>query len=69
MREITKKYSVTVWWSDENDGFIAQCDEMPGCYSRGKIRGSAVARVYKHIEEYIKNAKELGLEPPEPSRK
>jgi predicted RNase H-like HicB family nuclease len=64
-----KRYAVTVWWSDENDGFIAQCEEMPGLYSRGKIRGSAVHRVYDQIEEYIKHAKMVECDPPPPIRK
>jgi predicted RNase H-like HicB family nuclease len=60
------KYEVIIYWSKEDQAFVAEVPELPGCMSDGKTYAEAVANVEVIIQEWIETAKELGREIPEP---
>lgn len=60
------RYEVIIYWSDEDDAFIAEVPELPGCASDGQSYEQALANVQIIIEEWIETAKELGRAIPEP---
>ena len=60
------KYEVIIYWSKEDQAFIAEVPELPGCMSDGKTYTEAIANVEVIIQEWIETAKELGREIPEP---
>lgn len=60
------RYEVIIYWSDEDEGFIAEVPELPGCAADGKTYQQALANVQVIIEEWIETAKELGRSIPEP---
>ncbi|MFN2482274.1 MAG: type II toxin-antitoxin system HicB family antitoxin, partial [Pyrinomonadaceae bacterium] len=60
------KYEIIIYWSDEDQAFIAEVPELPGCMADGATYSEAVAHVGVIIDEWIETANELGREIPEP---
>jgi predicted RNase H-like HicB family nuclease len=60
------KYEVIIYWSQEDDAFIAEIPELPGCAADGKTYREALANVEVVIREWIETAKELGRPIPAP---
>ena len=60
------KYEIILYWSDENDSFIAEVPELPGCAADGATRQEALANVEVVIAEWLDTARELGRPIPEP---
>ena len=60
------KYEVIIYWSQEDEAFLAEVPELPGCMADGSSYAEAVANVEVIIQEWIETAKELGREIPEP---
>lgn len=59
-------YSVTVHWSNEDDAYLAEVPELPGCLSDGRTRAEAVTNLEDAIVAWIQTATKLGFEIPEP---
>lgn len=62
------KYEIILYWSKEDDAFIAEVPELPGCASDGKTYKEALSNVEVTIQEWIETAKELGRPIPAPRR-
>ncbi len=60
------KYEVIIYWSDEDQAFIAEVPELPGCAADGATHQEALANVEIVIQEWIETATELGRPIPEP---
>ena len=60
------KYEVIIYWSAEDDAFIAEVPELPGCAADGPTRQVALKNVDVAIKEWIETAKELGRPIPKP---
>lgn len=60
------KYEMIIYWSDEDNSFIAEIPELPGCMADGKTYQEAVANAETIIQEWIETAKDLGRPIPEP---
>ena len=60
------RYEVIIYWSSEDDAFIAEVPELPGCAADGPTYESALANVRLVIDEWIETARELGRTIPEP---
>lgn len=60
------RYEVILYWSDEDQAFIAEVPELPGCAADGATYAEAVANVEVVIREWIETARELGRPVPEP---
>ncbi|MDF0667210.1 MAG: type II toxin-antitoxin system HicB family antitoxin [Nitrospira sp.] len=60
------KYEVIIYWSSEDQVFIAEVPELPGCAADGATYQEALANVEVVIQEWIETAKELGRPIPEP---
>ncbi len=60
------KYEIIIYWSKEDDAFIAEVPELPGCMADGATYAEAVANAETIIDEWIETAKSLGREIPEP---
>ena len=57
---------VIIYWSKEDDAFIVEVPELPGCMADGKTYEEAIKNALVVIREWIETAKELGREIPEP---
>jgi predicted RNase H-like HicB family nuclease len=60
------KYEVIIYWSDEDEAFIAEVPELPGCAADGATRQAALRNADLVIKEWIQTAQELGRPIPEP---
>jgi predicted RNase H-like HicB family nuclease len=60
------RYELIIYWSDEDQAFIAEVPELPGCAADGATYQEAVANVELIINEWIETANELGRPIPEP---
>lgn len=60
------KYEVIIYWSKDDQAFIAEVPELPGCAADGTTYQEALANVETVIQEWIETAKDLGRLIPEP---
>jgi predicted RNase H-like HicB family nuclease len=60
------KYEIILYWSSEDDAFIAEAPELAGCAADGATRQEALANVEVIIAEWLETARELGRSIPEP---
>ena len=63
---IDPRYEMIIYWSDEDDAFVAEVPELPGCAADGTTYEEAVANAKVIIMEWIETARELGRPIPEP---
>ena len=63
------KYEVIVYWSNEDDCFISEMPELPGCMSDGKTYEEAITNIAQVAKMWIEVATEEGREIPEPKGK
>lgn len=60
------KYEVIIYWSSEDNAFIAEVPELPGCASDGKTYQQALKNIEIIVEEWVETARKLGREIPVP---
>jgi predicted RNase H-like HicB family nuclease len=61
------KYQILIYWSDEDQAFIAEVPELPGCLAYGSTPATALANVYGAIQLWIDTAKVAGDPIPTPA--
>jgi predicted RNase H-like HicB family nuclease len=60
------KYEVIIYWSNEDQVFIAEVPELPGCMAHGSTQEAALANANEAIQLWIDTAREFGGPVPEP---
>jgi predicted RNase H-like HicB family nuclease len=60
------KYEVIVYWSEEDEAFIAEVPELLGCAADGASYAEAIVNVEVVIGEWIETAQALGRPIPQP---
>jgi predicted RNase H-like HicB family nuclease len=60
------KYEIIIYWSNEDQVFIAEVPELPGCMAHGNTPESALASAKEAIQLWIDTAREFGDPIPEP---
>ena len=60
------KYEIIIYWSKDDESFIAEVPELAGCSSDGKTHKEALSNVEVVINEWIETDKELNRPIPEP---
>ena len=60
------KYEIIIYWSDDDQAFIAEVPELPGCMADGATYHQAPSNAEVIIREWIETAKELGRQIPDP---
>ena len=63
---MTHKYEIIMYWSPEDDAFIAEVPELPGCVADGPTYEEALNEVQVVMDIWVETAKELGRPIPEP---
>lgn len=51
---------IILYWSEEDQAFIAEVRELPGCAADGETYQEALQNVEIIMQEWIETAKELG---------
>lgn len=60
------RYEIILYWSKEDQAFLAEVPELPGCAADGATYQEALANAEVIISEWIETARELGRPIPEP---
>ncbi len=60
------RYEIVIYWSSEDDAFVAEVPELPGCMADGKTYHEALSNTEQIIQEWIETAKEIGRTIPQP---
>ena len=60
------KYEIIIYWSADDDAFVAEVPELPGCMADGETYQEALANAEVIIREWLETAKEIGRPIPEP---
>ena len=60
------KYEIIIYWSREDNAFIAEVPELPGCLAHGETPETALKNAKEAIQLWIETAKEFGDPVPEP---
>ena len=60
------RYALIIYWSDEDQVFVAEVPELPGCATHVDTQEEALANAQEAIRGWIDTAKEFGDPIPEP---
>ena len=60
------KYEVIIFWSAEDEAFVAEIPELPGCMAHGTSQEEALANAKEAERLWLETAKEFGDPIPEP---
>ena len=60
------KYEDIIYWSDEDQVFIAELPELPGCMAHGESQELALKNAQEAIQLWIDTANEFGEPVPVP---
>ena len=63
---MTSKYEMIIYWSEQDQSYIVEIPELPGCMADGNSYQKAVRNAEQVINEWIETARELGRSIPEP---
>jgi predicted RNase H-like HicB family nuclease len=59
-------YEIILYWSTEDNIFVAEVPELPGCMAHGATQEGALANVKEAMQLWIDTAREFGDPLPEP---
>ncbi len=54
------KYEVTIYWSEEDDAYIAEVPQLGGCAAHGVSQEEALRNAQDAISLWIETAEEFG---------
>ena len=60
------KYEIIIYWSNEDEAFVAEVPELPGCMAHSSTPEDALKKAQEAIQLWIDTAKEFGDPIPEP---
>ncbi len=60
------KYGVIIYWSEEDQAFIAEVPELPGCAADGETYQESLQNLEIIMQEWIETARQLGRSIPQP---
>ena len=63
------KYAIEIFYSEEDEGYVAVVPELPGCSAFGETEEAALEEVKIAIELWLETAKKEGREIPQPHGK
>ena len=63
------KYEIILYWSGEDEAFIAEVPELAGCAADGRTPREALENIETVMREWLEIAEELGREIPQPRGK
>tara|TARA_R110000868_G_scaffold380784_5_gene647063 strand:+ start:1460 stop:1813 length:354 start_codon:yes stop_codon:yes gene_type:complete len=61
------EYPMQVYWSKEDEAYIASVPDLPGCSAAGETEAAALREVEIAADLWIQLAKDVGRKIPEPS--
>mgnify|MGYP005850032441 CR=1 FL=1 len=55
-----RRYQIIIFWSNEDEAFIAEVPELPGCKAHGGSQREALDNAQEAIELWLETAREFG---------
>ncbi|MCX6678463.1 MAG: type II toxin-antitoxin system HicB family antitoxin [Methanothrix sp.] len=62
-------YAIEIFFSEEDEGFIATVPELPGCSAFGETEERALKEVKIAMQLWLETAKEIGRDIPLPQKR
>ena len=66
---MNSRYEIIIYWSKDDEAYIAEVPELSGCMSDGETYSEALESVQQIINEWIETAQQMGRQIPEPKGK
>ena len=63
------KYTIEIFYSEDDDGYIALVPELPGCSAFGESEEAALKEVIMAMELWLETAEKEGRDIPKPAGK
>jgi len=60
------KYEVIIYWSSDDEAFVAEVPELPGCAAHGDTPEMALAQAQEAMQLWLETAQEFGDPIPKP---
>ncbi|HLF96355.1 MAG TPA: type II toxin-antitoxin system HicB family antitoxin [Methylococcaceae bacterium] len=60
------RYELIIYWSEEDQSFLVEVPELPGCMADGATYEEAVSNAQRVIHEWIDTARAMNRPIPEP---
>lgn len=60
------KYEIIIFWSDEDNAFVAEVPELPGCMAHGSTQEDAFSSIREAMRLWQDTAREFGDPIPQP---
>lgn len=60
------RYEIIMYWSEEDERYIAEVPELPGCMADGETRAKLLENIETVISEWLETAKIEGRPIPVP---
>ena len=60
------RYEIIIFWSEEDEAFVADVPELPGCMAHGSSYEEALANAQEAIDLWLDTAREFGDQIPVP---
>ena len=60
------RYEVIIYWSREDNVFVADVPELPGCMAHGTTHEAALREAKKAMDLWVETAKAKGKPVPKP---
>ncbi len=64
--ETNPRYELIIYWSTDDNAFVVEVPELPGCMADGNTYQEAVTNAEQVIQEWIETAQSLGRDIPTP---
>lgn len=65
-RIVDQKYEIILYWSNEDNCFIAEVPELPGCIAHGETHSKTLQEIHNAMDLWIETAFEDGIPIPDP---
>ncbi len=60
------KYEIIIFWSNEDEAFVADVPELPGCMAHGSTHAESLGNAEEAIALWVETARELDRPVPQP---
>lgn len=60
------RFEIIIYWSDEDQAYVAEVPELPGCSAHGSTYEAALANARDAVALWIETAKEFNDPIPQP---
>ncbi len=60
------RYEIIIYWSMEDQAFVAEVPELPGCMAHGSTYEDALVQIQLAMELWLETAREYNDPIPEP---